>query len=411
LFTNIDVSLAISIIERRWCEIAAHSNIDKELFFDILRFCVVDNNYFTYNDVCYRQKFGLGMGQSLSNVMSDIVLTDLFDECLPLLGREPSILVKYVDDVIITLDNKLVEKTQDIFNSFHERLKFTVEREKNFSIAFLDLKLIRTDNQRIITDWYTKDVSSNRLLNFLSKHPYNMKFNIAHSFCKRIISLSNPSFHKTNFLKVTDILLKNNYPRNVIQRIIKKVKFSDSNRCENVQTMPIPSVSKDRYISLKYIPDLTDKIKSDLKSNNPNLKFGLQPINKTQKYFTNAKSRINNENRSGVVYKIDCNECTSCYIGETSKYFKTRLNRHRYDFKNKDNNKSTKTALVDHCLKFNHTPNFNDAKIIGSESGIAKRLILESTFIKLHNSFNYKTDSQKIAPYSNIIKEYAAGIG
>jgi hypothetical protein len=113
-----------------------------------------------------------------------------------------------------------------------------------------------------------------------------------------------------------------------------------------------------------FVHDLTDKIKSDLKSNNPNLKFGLQPKNKTQRYFNNAKSRINNENRDGVVYMIDCNECTSCYIGETSKYFKTRLNRHKYDFKNKDNNKSTKTA---------NKPNFNGAKIVGSEPSTAKR--------------------------------------
>jgi hypothetical protein len=61
-------------------------------------------------------------------------------------------------------------------------------------------------------------------------------------------------------------------------------------------------------------------------------------------------------------------------------------------------------------LEPNHTPNVNDAKIVGSESGTAKRLILESTFIKLYNSFNYKIDSQMIAPYNNIIKEYAARI-
>jgi hypothetical protein len=55
-------------------------------------------------------------------------------------------------------------------------------------------------------------------------------------------------------------------------------------------------------------------------------------------------------------------------------------------------------------------PNVNDAKIVGSKSGTAKILILESAFTKFNNSFNYNTDSQMIALYNNIIKEYAAGI-
>jgi hypothetical protein len=48
-------------------------------------------------------------------------------------------------------------------------------------------------------------------------------------------------------------------------------------------------------------------------------------------------------------------------------------------------------------------------QMVGLELGTYS-LILESTFMKCYNSFNYKTDSQIIAPYNNIIKEYAARI-
>ena len=49
-----------------------------------------------------------------------------------------------------------IDHTVNIFNSYDENLKFTVELSQNNNISFLDVKIIVNEQQKIITDWYQK---------------------------------------------------------------------------------------------------------------------------------------------------------------------------------------------------------------------------------------------------------------
>lgn len=89
----------------------------------------------------------------------------------------------------------------DTFNSYNQKLQFTVEKEQENSINFLDLKLIK-DNNKIITNWYQKPISSDRLINYLSDHPIPQKKNIVYNMVDRAISLSNKKFHFDNLKKI-----------------------------------------------------------------------------------------------------------------------------------------------------------------------------------------------------------------
>jgi len=60
------------------------------------------------------------------------------------------------------------------FNSYHERIKFTVEYDDNGVINFLDVKLL-IENWRIIFDNYRKPTNSGRYLNFFFNHTVKHK--------------------------------------------------------------------------------------------------------------------------------------------------------------------------------------------------------------------------------------------
>lgn len=126
------------------------------------------------------------MGLSLTGTLADILLTELFDRAIPRLDYLPMFLKKFVDDAITTAPKAQIDATNNLFNEFNGRPKFTNETEKERKINFLDMTLIHQTNGRIITNWHTKETSSDRLLNFLSFHPYNMKNNIAKSFVSRV---------------------------------------------------------------------------------------------------------------------------------------------------------------------------------------------------------------------------------
>lgn len=151
----------------------------------------------------------------------------------------------------------------DVTRQAHDSLKFTIERENNIRIPFLDTMFIREGNS-VHTNWYKKPIASGRLLNFLSSHPYDVKRGIATAFAKRVISLSHPKYHTENYKIIVDILIKNNYPMSMVNKIIKNMTFC--NRRTNTTTFdPAPQNGKPmKYRGLPYISILSEKIKNNL---------------------------------------------------------------------------------------------------------------------------------------------------
>ena len=66
-----------------------------------------------------------------------------------------SIYYRYVDDIIIAAPNEYINTILCFFNSYQERIKFTVEYGDDGVINFLDVKLL-IENGKIIFDNYRK---------------------------------------------------------------------------------------------------------------------------------------------------------------------------------------------------------------------------------------------------------------
>jgi hypothetical protein len=203
MFTNIPLDLVLEIVNERWQEIEGFTNLPKKWFIILLKFCIFDCNYFLGNDKFYIQKSGLAMGSSLSPILSDLVLEKLFDsQILKLPISNIPFLKNYVDDTITLIPKDLTRDCLDVFNNFHPLIQFTTENEIGRRITFVERTLIRQDG-KIISNYYTKTDSSNRILNFQSKHSFNMKFDTALAYAKRIKSLSHQQFYISNIQMIT----------------------------------------------------------------------------------------------------------------------------------------------------------------------------------------------------------------
>jgi len=155
LFTNIPQDLAIESILNRWSLINKNTNIPKDDFILAIKF-VLSSTYFTFNKIIYRQTFGTPMGSPLSPVIADIVLQDLEEKALNNLNL--SFYYRYVDDIILAASPIHSAIILNTFNSFHNRLQFTIEFENNRHISFLDLSLYVVNN-KIKIDWFHKKLS------------------------------------------------------------------------------------------------------------------------------------------------------------------------------------------------------------------------------------------------------------
>lgn len=63
--------------------------------------------------------------------------------------------------------------------------QFTVEWENNGELPYLDMAFIRGPDLTIKFDWYKKNISFERILNFQSKHHKSQILNCAENLVKR----------------------------------------------------------------------------------------------------------------------------------------------------------------------------------------------------------------------------------
>lgn len=386
LYTNTDIDEVTNILKRKWPEIKKHTNIDEKLFFELLDFCIEGSTYFKYQDQIYKQKFGLAMGLSLAGTLADILLTQLFDHSIRKLKYSPSFLKKFVDDIISTAPANQVDTTNEIFNMFNGRLKFTNEIEKEKRINFLDMTLIHQTNGRIITNWFTKATSSSRLLNFLSAHPHNMKQNIERSFVSKVFNLSDPIFNESNVIRIRETLQKNNYPLKMIDRIMKDFRFRKTNQ-KPART------EKPKFASMQYIPKLSETITRTLNTCIPALRVAPKPTKKLKNAFSNMKSKIEKKDLRDVVYGLKCidEHCEeNTYVGHTGRRVGNRTGEHEKDYDNR-HKPGGKTAIIRHALKIEkelkmeHKIEFSIDKvlILDREPDKFKREFIESSYIRM----------------------------
>ncbi|XP_024885623.1 uncharacterized protein LOC112463443, partial [Temnothorax curvispinosus] len=74
--------------------------------------------------------------------VADIVMKDLEKRVLGALDFHLSFYKRYVDDIVMKIPKDNVQDVLDHFNSYHDRLNFTIKYENNGRFSFLDLMLI-----------------------------------------------------------------------------------------------------------------------------------------------------------------------------------------------------------------------------------------------------------------------------
>lgn len=348
------------------------------MFIEGLELCI-NNGYFLYNDVVYRQVFGVAMGGSLSVAISGLLLDHVLDKVIKNTGIKPLMLIKYVDDILAIMNRDDIETFLLELNSIHQRLKFTCEWEINGKINYLDITLLRRSG-RIYTKWFRKPLAKNLVLNFYSKHPYRYKKNLTHNFMIKAIRLTDNCNRREIRYKIFKLFLDNWYPVEFLKnqwKICLKQVHSVELTC-NINKKQTPE-----YRSLDFIDGLSDKIAKLFKNHEiNNIQLALKPINKISMLLHNLKDNIKINKQNDVIYKLQCLDCKQVYIGHTSMWIEMRIKHHKSNAKT---NTTTNTALSTHVINNNHKIDWDNVIILHKENKTSKRRILESIYIQKHD--------------------------
>jgi hypothetical protein len=119
------------------------------------------------------------MGAPSSGLIAEIFLQHIERSQLTYLTHKHNIInyCRYMDDIILIFDSNHsnTQKILNDFNSLHPKLLFTAETEKDHTLNFLDISILRTPtNMR--TAIFRKPTFTDTIIPFTSNHPTNHKY-------------------------------------------------------------------------------------------------------------------------------------------------------------------------------------------------------------------------------------------
>lgn len=311
MFTNIPVDHMILLIAEREKDIFDKFKIKFNLFKEILIFLLKECAIFSWNKNIYRQKDSLAMGSPMSPILAKILMTRIIEFTLTRIPSMPRTLALYVDDSFWILRWTQVEKVLGVMNSYHKKIKFTVEREEDQSINFLDVTIIRTTDS-VTYRWYKKKYASSRLINYFSSHERTCVLETARAYVRMVFSLSSQEFFGKNKIILEEILRKNSFPELEIASIIR----------ENYTFMrPLPKSKgfEGKYVPMKFKRDLSHRLKEKIHPFIPGARLVGVPDRSNSNNFSILKDPIDAGEKSNCVIIFRC-ECGQKMIMRHTKY-------------------------------------------------------------------------------------------
>ena len=103
----------------------------------------------------------------------------------------PSYYRRYVDDIFALFENESdAERFFKYLNEQHPNIKFTLEKQNNGKIPFLDV-LIENDDDKFFTSVYHKPTHTGLLTNYFSFIPNSYKISLIRTLVDRTFKNNN----------------------------------------------------------------------------------------------------------------------------------------------------------------------------------------------------------------------------
>jgi hypothetical protein len=178
------------------------------------------------------------------------------------------------------------------------------------------------------------------------------------AFNSMVYRLVNIPLDKNDFDKefklITEIAKFNGYEKDLILKMVRKQKWSKDLRM--VSTLNNGPENKVIRSSMVFYPKISDGLTNIFKNYGVNIVTSKN--NNLKALLGTTKDKIEEGGKSGI-YKIQCEECDKCYVGQTKRNIDIRFKEHLRNVKNQEDDKS---PVAEHLLNTNH--NIKSAKLL-----------------------------------------------
>ena len=328
-----------------------------------------DDTFLSFRGMVYRQAQGTAMGSPVSVVVVNLVMEDIEERALSTFHSPPPRFWKrYIDDTCTALHPDLIEPFHSHLNSIEPCVQFTVEKESDGRLAFLDIQLVRGVDGTVTTSMYRIAAHTNQYLSFDSHHPVSHKVAVVRTLMTRADDLSSSGVERAQEEKeVTTALKENGYPSGFIHR----------HSCPPRPRPPADDMRPRTYVTLPYIGGLSEAIRRILRPLEIQVVF--RRLTTFRQVLVHPKDPVSMKERKGVVYSIPCTARPKVYIGQTGRCLKLRLKEHDRALKNGD---VAASAVAEHTWTTGHGMDLSKSTVLDCHPHTTTRCLLESWHIQ-----------------------------
>ena len=208
---------------------------------------------FSFNNIMHRQIDGVAMGSPLGPALANIFV-GFHERRLFKSVKKPWMYFRYVDDTFICCKDE--DECNNLFsslNSLHPALRFTMEKEQNNCLPFLDV-LVEKNCSSFETSIYRKATFSGQYVHWNSFSPKKRKISLIHTLVHRALSICSKNKVQEELENIRNILSTNGYPDDVVSTSIsKKLRAFDSARKFGPKKCPV-------YIPLPWLGPVSQRL-------------------------------------------------------------------------------------------------------------------------------------------------------
>ena len=228
------------------------------------------------------------MGGPASSTTAEIYMQAHESTAISTALHPPKVWERFVDDVHSIVKRTHLENVFHHINNLHQNIKFTMEKENNGELAFLDI-----------------------LESFVSS-----LFNRAYS-----IITNKDDLHQEN-ARIKQVLKENGYQESIISKIFKRITNNHSlpKLQQQMQATDIQEEEIKMSINLPYVEGTSEKLRRILRSHKIRSTFYTE--NALRKLLCEPKDRVATEDKNNIVYEIDCSNCEAVYFRESKRSLK-----------------------------------------------------------------------------------------
>ena len=162
------------------------------------------------------------MGSTAFVVISELAMQNIEKQIINNPNNNSEIILwkKYVDYCLAIIKTAYIDSIFEYINALNENIEFTVERELNNSISYLDVKIMRQINGELKFKDHRKPISNDRYLNKV--HPINRKVTTVKALQRAYTICSDDESKAEELNTVRKYLLNDGYPIHLIDKCDKR---------------------------------------------------------------------------------------------------------------------------------------------------------------------------------------------